>query len=297
MPIVPCFDPSTGSSGGPQGGGGGGGMPPWELLSEINFKAQGSQSLSNGTTYTLTDTLGNSFSGTSQAVYVNQPDSSAGWDASRGYYTEIGAVTTNTVAKMGVEVKFKSGVSIGLYDDLRVTVTGLMNLPQNGHRQYWAIGNAFPVTPIAYGHETSAAAAAISQTRLNPTTAYLRFDAAGSQSAYYNAVSPQNPGTTLDMINGTQPCTMEYFQPRLCNRGLIKFIQPNISRTLFSWGGQASFTPTAVVESLVSPYSRPYPWHNKTSFWMNNTIYNGGVNGSGMFSQIHSVRFERRAVE
>ena len=78
MPIVPCFDPTTGASGGAQGGGGGGGMPPWELLSEINFKAQGSQSLSNGTAYTLTDTLGNSFSGTAQAVYTNQPDSSAG---------------------------------------------------------------------------------------------------------------------------------------------------------------------------------------------------------------------------
>jgi hypothetical protein len=294
MPIVPCFDPTTGASGGAQGGGGG---PQWELLSEINFKSQGTQVLSNGTSYSLTDTLGNSFTGTTQAVYTNEPDSSVGWDSSRGYYAEIGAVATNTVAKMGVEVKFKSGVSVGLYDDLRVTVTGLINLPQTNHRQYWVIGNAFPVTPIAYGHETSGAAAAITQLRLNSTNANLRFDASGSQSTNYSSTSPQNPGTTLDMINGTQVCQMEYFQPRLCNRGLIKFTQPNIGRTLFSWGGQGAYSPTPVVESLVSPYARPYPWYNKTSFWVNNTIYNGGVNGSGMFSQIHSVRFERRTFQ
>ena len=296
MPVAPCFDPTTGASGGAQGGGGGGG-PEWELLSEINFKAQGTQVLSNGTSYSLTDLLGNTFTGTSQAVYTNEPDTSIGWDSSRGDYAEIGAVTTNTVGKMGVEVKFAPGVSIGIYDDLRVKIIGLINLPQTNHRQFWCIGNAYPVTPTAYGHETSAAAAAITQLRLNPTTAYLRFDASGSQSSYYTATSPQNPGTTLDMINGTQLCEMEYFQPRLATRGRIQFTLPSISRTLFSWSGQNAVSPYHAVEALVSPYSRPYPWNGKTSYWVNNTIYNGGANGAGMFSQIHSVKFERRTFQ
>jgi len=32
MPIVPCFDPSTGASGGPTGGGGVAGLPDWEVV-------------------------------------------------------------------------------------------------------------------------------------------------------------------------------------------------------------------------------------------------------------------------
>jgi hypothetical protein len=291
MPIVPFFDPATGASGGPSTGGSGG--LPWSTLAEVDFKAQGTLSLANGTAFTLTDVSGRSISGTSTAAFVNQPAISAGWDAARGYYVEVGNTATNSTGQISVPIAFAPGVSIGLEDDLRITVTGLINLPIAGHRNYWMVSTNSPAT---YGYETSGAQG-ITQLRFNSTTSYLRFDFNGGQSANYTPTSPVNPGTTLDMINGTQVCEMLTFQPRRSTRGETIFSQPNISRSLRAFGGQDAQSPVSAAQALASPYSVPYPWNGKTAFHVNNTIYNAALNGLGaQFSQIHRVKFERRTI-
>lgn len=292
MPITPFFDPATGASGGPQASGGGGLV--YETLADVNFKAQGTQVLANGTAFTLVDSSGRTISGTSFATYTNEPSVSSGWDAARGYYVEIGNTATNTVAKMAVPIAFGAGVSVGFDDDLEFTITGVMNLPQTNHRQYWMIG--IPSTIL--GWEVSGTQGA-SMLRLNSTTSNLTFNFNGGQTQSFNNTSPVNPGTTLDMINGTQTCTLRYFQPRRATRGDCQFTQVNIARSLLAYGGHDAQTGVNTAPQVQTGYNAvPYPWLGKTAFNVNQVIQNGAVNGLGLqFTQIHRVVCRRRTIQ
>ena len=80
MPIVPCFDPSTGASGGPSGGGGGGGM---RLLGDLSDPS-----------FTFTDTAG---------VALN----SYSFDGSTGIHT----FDTNNIAVGNADYTLTSGAN------------------------------------------------------------------------------------------------------------------------------------------------------------------------------------------
>lgn len=291
MPIFDCFDPATGASGGAKSSGGG--LPPWQTLVDVNFRNQGTQALGNATSFSVLDASGRTITGSTVADYVNQPGVTMGIDPTKGYFVDMASSVTNTTGRIAMPLDFKSGVSLGVEDDVRVTITGLIFLPGTGHRQYWMAGMGLPPT---YGYETSGKQGT-TMLRFNASTSYLRFDFNGGQSTNYTATYPQNPGTTLQMIDGTTPVEIGTFWPRRSTRGETYFSQPNISRILRSWGGQDAQSPVPAIQALTSPYSIPSPWNGKTSLILANTSYNASVaGGSPQSSQIWSVRLERRSL-
>jgi hypothetical protein len=291
MPIAPCFDPATGASGGAKSSGGG--MPPWETLVDVNFRSQGTQSLGSATSFSVVDASGRTITGSTTASFVNQPGVTMGIDPTKGYFVDMASSTTNTTGQIAMPLAFKSGVVLGVDDDVRVTVTGLIFLPGVGHRQYWMAGMGLPPT---YGYEAEGKIGT-SMLRFNSTQSYLRFDFNGGQSVNYTPTAPVSPGTTLQMIDGTTQVEMGTFWPRRATRGETYFSQPNISRILRSWGGQDARSPQTSIQALSSPYSVPSPWNGKTNFLLVNTSYNASVaGGSPQSSQIYSVKLERRSL-
>lgn len=292
MPIAPCFDPATGASGGAKSGGGGS-MPPWETLADVNYLNQGTQALGNATSFSVLDADGRTITGSTQATYVNQPGVTMGIDPVKGYFVDIASSVTNTNGQILMPLSFRSAISLGVDDDVRVTITGLISLPGVGHRQYWLAGMGLPPT---YNYET-AGKCGITMLRFNSSSSYLRFDFNGGQSQNYSPTSPVNPGTTLQMIDGTTPVEAGMFWPRRATRGETYFSQPNISRTFRAWGGQDGQAPVNAIQALTSPYSVPSPWNGKTNVLLVNTAYNASVaGGTPQSSQIHTVKIERRSL-
>jgi hypothetical protein len=278
----------------PQGnGGGGGGSGAWETLVDVSFLGQGTQSLGSATSFSVVDASGRTITGSTTAAFVNQPGVTMGIDPVKGYFVDMASSTTNTVGQILMPLSFAPGVTLGVDDDVRVTITGLIFLPGVGHRQYWLAGMGLPPT---YSYEGSGKVGT-TMLRFNSTTAYLRFDFNGGQTTYYQPTSPQNPGTTLQMIDGTKSVQTEIYWPRRSTRGETSFSQPDISRTLRAWGGQDAQSPATSIQALASPYSVPSPWNGKTGFVLVNTSYNSSVaGGSPQSSQIYSVKLERRTL-
>lgn len=293
MPIAPCFDPTTGASGGAKSSGGGSSLPAWQALLDVDFRTQGIQSLGNATSFSVVDIGGRTITGSTTADFVNQPNVTMGIDPAKGYFVDMASSTVNTTGRIAMPLNFAAGISLGVEDDVRVTITGLIFLPGIGHRQYWMAGIGMPPT---YGYET-AGKQGITMLRFNSTQSYLRFDFNGGQSPGYTPTSPQNPGTTLQMVDGTTLVESGMFWPRRATRGETYFSQPNISRVLRSWGGQDSQAPVTSIQALASPYSVPSPWNGKTGFVLINTSYNASVaGGSPQSSQIWTVKLERRSL-
>jgi len=284
MGLTPFF-PQSGS------GGGGGGGGNWETLVNVNFRAQGTQSLGSATSFSVVDDNGRAITGSTTAAFVNAPGVTMGIDPIKGYFVDMASSTTNTTGQIAMPLSFSPGVALGVDDDVRVTITGLIFLPGVGHRQYWMAGMGLPPT---YGYEGSGKVGT-TMLRYNTTQSWLRFDFNGGQTNYYNPSSPTP--TTLQMIDGTTQVEAGFFWPRRATRGESYFSQPDISRTMRAWGGQDAQSPSLSIQALASPYSVPSPWNGKTSFLLVNTSYNASVaGGSPQSSQIWSAKLERRSI-
>ena len=296
MPIVPCFDPTTGASGGAQGGGGGGGMPAWQQIMAVDFRTQTPAIVGNGSSFSVVDTLGRTITGSINAlVSAGLPgDVEAGWDATNGFYTKIAATTNNTVYKVAVPLEFPGGVVMGLYDDVFVKYYGRVNMPATNNRAYWCSLRK----PLGAGtqYETDGAIC-IHFLRLTAAVANLRFDFDGGQSPNMST-NPQgeNPGVTLDVLNGTQDVEFESNQPRWHDRGKSTLIVPGISRTYVAYGGSRNASPRFSAETSATVATiLPQTWNGKNKLMISNTIYNGGANGGGnQISSIHKIEIYRR---
>ena len=292
MPIVPCFDPSTGSSGGPQGGGGGGGgggnMPPWETLGHIKFKNQTPQDYTNlfsQVNFSLVDESGRTISGQLSRTVTNQNASRQGWDASRGFYTELIATATNSSVRMCLPLPFEPGVTVNQNDDVRITLIGKINLPAAGNNCYW-----LPAIPFV-GSESSGSYG-IKALRLAASAAILNFRSGSSSSPSID----QSQSFPLDAVQGLHEVEVVLFWPRYSTRPYCTFRKVGEETFWAAYMGQDSQSPV-LFPTVSSSSGTPSPWQTRDRYHLLHSIYNGAVNGQNQqFSHIYEVKFERRTL-
>jgi hypothetical protein len=292
MPIVPCFDPSTGASGGPQGGGGvtpGGNMPPWETLGHIKFKNQTPADYTNlfsPVSFSLTDESGRIISGDLSRNVTNQNASRQGWDTSRGFYTELIDTATNSSVRMALPLTFAPGVTVNQNDDVRVTLIGRINLPSGGNNCYW-----LPAIPFVSSEGSGSYG--IKALRLAVNAALLNFRAGSSSSPNID----QSQGFPLDAINGSLDVEVVLFWPRYSTRPYCTFRKVGEETFWEAYMGQDSQGTSLTPVTVTSYYSNPSPWQGKDRFHLLHSSYNGAVNGfNQQFSHIYEVKFERRTL-
>lgn len=300
MPIVPCFDPTTGASGGPQGGGGGGGggALTWQQIMAVDFRTQTPAIVGNGSSFSVVDTLGRTITGSINAFLAVglAGDVEAGWDATNGFYTKILATANNTVYKVAVPLTFPNSIVMGLDDDVLVKYYGRANHPATNNRSYWCALKK----PLGAGtqYETDGAQC-VHLLRLTPTVSTVRFDFDGGQSANIsNNPTAFNPGSTLNIIDGTQDLEFENIEPRWNARGRSKLIVPGTGRTYVAFGGRSTGAPRFDAQSSATDtYIVPQAWNGKNKLMVSNTIYNGAANGGGnQISAIHKIEIYRRTL-
>ena len=254
----------------------------WQLVREVLYTDQTPQSFVLGDTpLTLTDTAGNTFTTVMSNSMANGSYANTGclFSATEGWKIPF-PVATATSCFIRSRMSIPLGLTLGVDDDLRVTITGVAYNVVSGNSFYWQVSNNNTLSEDGLDVE------GIRLLRSGANTALFLRAAAGSGAIISQTSTPPCP---LAWQAGTTPIQEVLYFPRRLSRGIV-----SLNAVGSSGGPQGSLGQTG---SVVTNTVRPGWAGGQNSVEIQHYVSNGVANGGGaQFSSIQSIRLERRTL-